>query len=181
MTPPPSGAVPSTTALMPARSRMATARSRTPSRSSPSTRSITMPSIARSASSPERPAAAWRSRSRIRVRSSFTSATRRSTASTSSSVATPMASAAALMRRSSSRRRSMGPVPDTASMRRMFEPIEASLMIFTGPISPSAFTWVPPQSSVECGPASRTFTTSPYLSPKNAIAPLASALSFVVS
>ena len=75
----------------------------------------------------------------------------------------------------------MGPVPDTASMRRMFEPIEASLMIFTGPMSPSAFTWVPPHSSVEWGPASRTLTTSPYLSPKKAMAPICSACSLVVS
>ena len=62
-----------------------------------------------------------------------------------------------------------------ASSRRRFEPIEPSETIFTGPMSPSARTWVPPHSSVECGPASSTRTMSPYLSPKKAMAPICSA------
>ena len=65
----------------------------------------------------------------------------------------------------------MGPVPVTASMRRRLDPIDASDTIFTGPMSPRARTWVPPHSSVECGPASSTRTMSPYLSPKKAMAP----------
>ena len=48
-------------------------------------------------------------------------------------------------------------------------------------MSPSALTWVPPQSSVECSPASSTRTTSPYLSPKNAMAPSDRASSIEVS
>ena len=66
-------------------------------------------------------------------------------------------------------------------MRRWFEPIELSLTILTGPMSPVARTWVPPHSSVECGPASSTRTMSPYLSPKKAMAPSCSAKSLVVS
>ncbi len=38
-------------------------------------------------------------------------------------------------------------------------------------MNPSAWTCVPPQSSIECSPASSTRTRSPYLSPKNAMAP----------
>ena len=60
-------------------------------------------------------------------------------------------------------------------MRRRFEPIEPSLTILIGPMNPSACTCVPPQSSVDTGPASSTRTMSPYLSPKNAIAPMLSA------
>ena len=41
-------------------------------------------------------------------------------------------------------------------------------------------TCVPPHSSID-GPASSTRTMSPYLSPKNAIAPIASASFLVVS
>ena len=45
------------------------------------------------------------------------------------------------------------------------------------PMSPAACTWVPPQSSMEL-PTSSTRTTSPYLSPKKAMAP--SAVGFVL-
>ena len=82
---------------------------------------------------------------------------------------------------SSSRSRSIGPVPVTASMRRRLAPIDASDTIFTGPMSPSARTWVPPHSSIEWRPASSTRTMSPYLSPKNAMAPSAAASALVVS
>ncbi len=75
----------------------------------------------------------------------------------------------------------MGPVPVMASMRRRFAPIEDSATIFTGPMSPSARTCVPPQSSVDRRPASSTRTMSPYLSPKKAMAPRAAASALVVS
>ena len=39
------------------------------------------------------------------------------------------------------------------------------------PMSPRAFTWVPPQNSSD-GPARKTRTSSPYLSPKKATAPI---------
>ncbi len=70
--------------------------------------------------------------------------------------------------------------PVIASMRRRFEPIDDSLTILMVPMSPVARTCVPPQSSID-DPASSTRTMSPYLSPKNAIAPSASASSLVVS
>ena len=60
-------------------------------------------------------------------------------------------------------------------MRRVLAPIDPSETIETGPIWPRASTWVPPQNSSECGPARTTRTTSPYLSPKKAKAPMASA------
>lgn len=66
--------------------------------------------------------------------------------------------------------------PVTASIRRKFEPIEDSPMILMKPMSPVADTCVPPHSSVDA-PAFKTRTTSPYLSPKNAMAPAASASS----
>ena len=47
-------------------------------------------------------------------------------------------------------------------------------------MSPVALTCVPPHSSID-GPASSTRTMSPYLSPKKAIAPIASASVLVVS
>ena len=75
----------------------------------------------------------------------------------------------------------MGPMPVTASMRRRLEPIEPSEMIFSGPMSPRARTWVPPHSSMEWRPASSTRTMSPYLSPKKAMAPSSPASSLVVS
>ena len=58
--------------------------------------------------------------------------------------------------------------------------MELSLTILMMPMSPVARTCVPPHSSIEL-PASRTRTMSPYLSPKNAIAPIAIASSLVVS
>ena len=63
----------------------------------------------------------------------------------------------------------------------MLEPIELSGTILTGPMSPRWPTWVPPHSSSECGPASSTRTTAPYLSPKKAMAPISLAWSLVVS
>ena len=63
----------------------------------------------------------------------------------------------------------------------MLEPIEPSLTILRSPMSPRAATCVPPQSSMEFGPARRTRTLSPYFSPKKAMAPSASASSLVVS
>ena len=67
--------------------------------------------------------------------------------------------------------------PVTASIRRVFEAMERSETIRSGPIIPRAETCVPPQSSTEACPASTTRTTSPYFSPKNAIAPALSASS----
>ena len=93
---------------------------------------------------------------------------------------TPTSWAASASTRSSRWSRATLPSPVTASMRRRFEPIEPSLTILIVPMSPVARTWVPPQSSSE-EPASSTRTMSPYLSPKKAIAPIASASSFVVS
>ena len=72
-------------------------------------------------------------------------------------------------------------MPVTASMRRRLEPIEPSLTILMVPMSPSARTCVPPHSSRLLRPASSTRTMSPYLSPKKAMAPIASASAFVVS
>ena len=72
-------------------------------------------------------------------------------------------------------------VPVTASMRRRFEPIDPSDTILIVPMSPVARTCVPPQSSRLLRPASSTRTMSPYLSPKKAMAPMASASALVVS
>ena len=58
------------------------------------------------------------------------------------------------------------------------EPSERSVI---GPIWPSESTWVPPQNSSEVGPARTTRTDEPYLSPKNAMAPIFSASSREVS
>ena len=65
-------------------------------------------------------------------------------------------------------------------MRRRLEPIEPSLTILIGPMSPVADTCVPPHNSSEL-PASSTRTTSPYLSPKKAMAPLSLAACLVIS
>ena len=81
----------------------------------------------------------------------------------------------------SSRMRSKLAVPVTASMRRRLAPIELSPRILIGPIVPRARTWVPPHSSTEWWPASTTRTTSPYLSPKKAMAPRSAASSCDVS
>ena len=58
------------------------------------------------------------------------------------------------------------------------EPSDTSV---TGPICPSESTWVPPQNSSDVGPACTTRTDEPYLSPKNAMAPIFSASSRDVS
>ena len=46
-----------------------------------------------------------------------------------------------------------------------------SLTIRSSPISAVADTWVPPHSSARSSPNDTTRTSSPYLSPKNAMAP----------
>ena len=79
------------------------------------------------------------------------------------------------------RNRAKLPSPVSASMRRRLAPIDPSDTTVIGPIIPSAPTWVPPQSSTDRPPASTTRTTSPYLSPKKAMAPMRSASSLVVS
>ncbi len=58
------------------------------------------------------------------------------------------------------------------------EPSETKVMV---PIWPNELTWVPPQNSNESGPACTTRTVSPYLSPKNAMAPIFSASALVAS
>ena len=69
-------------------------------------------------------------------------------------------------------KRSFAPSPVTASILRTPAEIPDSEVIFMDSISPVSFTWVPPQSSTEKpSPKFRTLTSSPYLSPKNAIAP----------
>ena len=69
----------------------------------------------------------------------------------------------------------------TAKSRRVLDPMDDSEMMVIGPIMPRAPTWVPPHSSMEWGPARTTRTRSPYLSPKKASAPMASAWALVVS
>jgi hypothetical protein len=59
----------------------------------------------------------------------------------------------------------------TASIRRTPEAMPLSPMILTRPMSPTAFTWVPPHSSVEKSPMRSTRTWSEYFSPKSAMAP----------
>ena len=103
--------------------------------------------------------------------SCFTCSSSRSTRSGSSAGATLSVSARSRSCTSSSWMRASAPSPVTASMRRRLAPIEPSLTILIGPMKPSACTCVPPHSSIECSPASSTRTRSPYLSPKNAIAP----------
>ena len=67
-------------------------------------------------------------------------------------------------------------------MRRRFEPIEPSLTILIGPMKPErVHVRAAAQLDRVLGPASSTRTMSPYLSPKNAIAPMLSAWAFVVS
>ena len=65
-------------------------------------------------------------------------------------------------------------------MRRRLEPIELSLTILIVPMSPVALH-VRAAAQLDRAPASSTRTMSPYLSPKNAIAPSCSASSLVVS
>ena len=82
---------------------------------------------------------------------------------------------------SSWRNRARVAVPVVASNRRRLDPIEPSDTMRTGPIWPVAATWVPPHSSVEWWPARTTRTTSPYLSPKKAMAPNRSASDLGIS
>ena len=133
-TPPPAGAEPSTTALTPAMSRTATARSFTSSRSAPSTRVTTYPFTAPSASDcASTRAAVFRSCSTSRsstLRSSSSLAIR----SGRSSAFTRSSPAAASRSDSSARRRSRVTRPVVASIRRRFEPIELSLTTLIMPI-----------------------------------------------
>ena len=66
---------------------------------------------------------------------------------------------------------SSAPSPVTASTRRMPAAMPVSDTILKKPMSPVRRTCVPPQSSVEKSPMPRTRTSSPYFSPKSAIAP----------
>ena len=63
-------------------------------------------------------------------------------------------------------------LPVTASMRRMPAATDDSLMILKQPIWAVFLTWVPPQNSVDQPQTSTTRTTSPYFSPKRAMAPI---------
>ena len=67
-------------------------------------------------------------------------------------------------------------------MRRTLAAEEVSWVITKTPISAVERTWVPPQSSreKEPSPTSTMRTTSPYFSPKSAIAPRPRASSSVV-
>jgi len=56
-------------------------------------------------------------------------------------------------------------------MRRTPEAMPPSEVILKNPMSPDRQTWVPPQSSVDCGCTLTTRTRSPYFSPKSATAP----------
>ncbi len=63
------------------------------------------------------------------------------------------------------------PTPVTASMRLTPEAMDPSWMILKTPIFPVRSVWVPPHSSVETPGIFTARTTSPYFSPKSAIAP----------
>ena len=67
--------------------------------------------------------------------------------------------------------------PASASTRRVPAETPCSAVSRKRPISPVEPTWVPPQNSLEKPGTSTTRTRSPYLSPKNASAPEASASS----
>lgn len=68
--------------------------------------------------------------------------------------------------------------PTSDSTRRLVDPTEDSLTRLITPTSDDRPTWVPAQSSRDQGPPmSTTRTTSPYFSPKRAIAPSAFASS----
>ncbi len=69
----------------------------------------------------------------------------------------------------------------SAKIRRVLAPVEPSESRVIGPIWPRESTWVPPQNSSDDGPACTTRTEEPYLSPKNAMAPIFSASSRDVS
>ena len=66
-------------------------------------------------------------------------------------------------------------------MRRTFDALEVSAVMWKRPISLVAATCVPPQSSRETSSISIIRTQSPYFSPNRAIAPSASASARVVS
>ena len=72
--------------------------------------------------------------------------------------------------------RSTAASPVTASMRRTPAATLPSETIRNGPISPVARTCVPPHSSCENPGISTTRTTSPYFSPKSAMAPSSTAV-----
>ena len=107
-----------------------------------------------------------------RRRSSTSAATR---AGTSSGEALSEAAASlSLSSRAVSQARAASPV--SASIRRTPEATALSEVILSSWMSPSALTWVPPQSSTEyarssSSPIERTRTSSPYFSPNRAIAP----------
>ena len=70
--------------------------------------------------------------------------------------------------------------PVIASIRRTLAALEPSLTILKTPTSDVVRTCVPPQSSRETSSTSIIRTSSPYFSPKSAIAPSSSALARVV-
>ena len=181
-TPLPPGELMSTTAFIPGRSRSETARSRTSSRVSDSIRATSTPSTAASTRSPALAWATWRRSAAISAFCALFSSRRLRRPSAMSPTGTPRVAATSDSVRSSDRMSLMGSRPAMASRRRMFEPIDVSDTILSGPMSPSPrCTWVPPQNSIEFGPACSTRTVSPYLSPKNAMAPSFIASSFVIS
>ena len=67
--------------------------------------------------------------------------------------------------------------PVMASTRRVPAEMPCSAVTRKRPISPVWWTWVPPQNSLEKPGTSTIRTSSPYLSPKKARAPSASAFS----
>src|SRR5215213_5497649 len=90
--------------------------------------------------------------------------------------------AASARTRSLSRRSPIATGPVVASMRRTLAALEVSVVILKAPISAVARTCVPPHSSRDHwpSPTSTIRTTSPYFSPKRAIAPRLRASSSVV-
>ncbi len=62
-------------------------------------------------------------------------------------------------------------------MRRTPDATPVSSVMRKSPMSPVAFTWVPPQSSMLKPGIDTTRTRSPYFSPKSAMAPPAIASS----
>ena len=65
----------------------------------------------------------------------------------------------------------MADLLQTASIRLTPALTPDSLLIIKRPISERLLTCVPPQSSTEASPMLTTLTSSPYFSPKRAIAP----------
>ncbi len=179
--PPVSDSPTSTTVAMPCW-RTAIARSRRSPGARPSIRSTTTPLLAPAASSAARPVGQLGPQrlelvlQRLELVELALARLRRARRAWRRAAGRPRRSPA---RRAAAARR--WPAPVTASMRRRLEPIDPSLTTLTVPMSPVARTWVPPHSSRLLRPASRTRTMSPYLSPKKAVAPIASASSFDVS